>query len=211
MANTKKRTAKTDLHCEHCGAEAQILTKPDDLDSDLVEQIDDWNEQHYQCGQPAGEVAIENLAKLIRAASPKYDDMQAWLQNHPIRPSWGTAHIAAEDDEALRQAGLSWWSESVEVPLLRYDGRLVNDDEFYPTKFKAWLIQGPFNFEPFIASRKVWWTGKNWDGNPCLAMTLDEAEQIIATLRGLVDIARAETGGLERHGQFTDTATGTTD
>ncbi|TYQ10818.1 UNVERIFIED_ORG: hypothetical protein L601_002000000550 [Gordonia westfalica J30] len=195
MSTTAKRkqTAKTDLHCEHCGAEAQIiLSTPDELNNEIVDQIEEWNEQHYQCGRPTGEVAIENLAKRIRDASPKYADMEAWLQNHPRRPSWGSPHIDADDDGALRQADVSWWSESVDVPLLRYDGRLMNDNEFYPTKFRAWLIQGPYNYEPFIASRKVWWTGEKWDKNPCLSMSLTEAEQLIATLQGLVDIARAE-------------------
>lgn len=211
MANTKKRTAKTDLHCEHCGAEAQILSTPDELSNEIVDQIEEWNEQHFDCGRPAGQVAIENLERIVRASSPEYDDIRAWLGNHPRRPSWGVATVDVDSDESMRQRDVSWWSESVDVPLLRYDGRLMNDDEFYPAKFKAWLIQGPYNYEPFIASRKVWWTGEKWGKNACLSMTLDEAEQVIATLQGLVDIARAESGVLERHGQFTDSATGTTD
>ncbi|WP_431840096.1 hypothetical protein [Gordonia hongkongensis] len=214
MANTKKRTAKTDLHCEHCGAEAQILSTPDARNNEIVDQIEAWNEQHFDCGRPTGEVAIENLAKLIGDASPKYDDMKGWLDSHPRRPSWGVATVYVDDDEAVRQADVSWWSETVDVPLLRYDGRLIThggEEVFCPAKFRAWLVQGPYNYEPFIASRKLWWTGEEWNRNACLSMTLTEAEQVIATLQGLVDIARAETGDLPRHGQFKDTTTGAAD
>lgn len=213
-AAKKRKTANTLLTCEHCGAEQQIVDDVNDLETHKG-LVEDWEDQHFDCGRPAGEVAIENLAKLITAASQKYDDIKGWLDNHPRRPSWGISTVdAGSSDEAMRLADVSWWSESVDVPLLRSDGRLMThggEEVFCPAKFRAWLIQGPFNYEPFIASRKLWWTGEKWNKNAYMSMSLNEAEQVIATLQGLIDIARAETGGLERHGQFTDTVTGTTD
>ena len=182
----KRKTASTLLTCEYCGAEQQIIDDVDNLaTNDIVEQ---WEDDHLNCGRPAGQVAIENLEETVRASSPEYEeDIKGWLDNHPRRPSWGVATIDPDSDESMRQRDVSWWSKSVDVPLLRYDGRLMTAHSgrecFYPAKFRAWLIQGPYNYEPFIASRKWWWTGEKWDNNPCLSMSLTEAEQVIATLQ----------------------------
>lgn len=193
----KKKTATTLLTCEHCGAEQQIVDDVDNLDRN--EMLTTWQSEHDNCGRPAGEVAVEALEDRIFAASPRYhtEGLHEFLDDHPRRPSWGTPSFISHDDGACRQQDLLWRSESIDVPLLRFDGRVIKNGDsvsFYPAKLRVRLMQGPFSIEPFISARKMWWTGKEWSDNVAVTMTLQEAELAVASLQGLIDIARADTG-----------------
>ncbi|WP_238422702.1 hypothetical protein [Gordonia sp. 'Campus'] len=194
-ATRQKRTAKTELRCEHCGAEAQILTTPDELDSDIVNQIDEWNEQHEKCSEP---LAARVISELDGRFAEARKDMTVTQVLEEGRPSWSTWEGVASKGKVMAHRDFSWQSHPVRIPARRYRGTIQSDGKFAVPEHDLRLHQRRGESDAIVAIRRYWPTkneddaGYGWGHEPVVALTLDEADAMAEILQTLVSLARAE-------------------